>query len=78
MRLRAIRDASLSSKRSGRCAATNLHLRIALHYLVPFLLTSTFAKMAYNGYGNGYGDDQMDIDASGPKVTVREVRRESP
>jgi hypothetical protein len=34
--------------------------------------------MAYNGYSNGYGDDQMDIDASGPKVTVREVRLESP
>ena len=30
--------------------------------------------MAYNGYNNGYGDDQMDIDASGPKVTVREAR----
>lgn len=29
--------------------------------------------MAYNGYTNGY--DEMDIDASGPKVTVREVRR---
>jgi hypothetical protein len=32
--------------------------------------------MAFNGYTNGYGDDQMDIDASGPKVTVREVRLE--
>lgn len=28
--------------------------------------------MAYNGY-NGYGDDGMDIESSGPKVTVREV-----
>jgi hypothetical protein len=34
--------------------------------------------MAYDGYSNGYGDDQMDIDASGPKITVREVRPESP
>lgn len=29
--------------------------------------------MAYNGYG-GYGDDQMDIETSGPRVVVREVR----
>jgi hypothetical protein len=29
--------------------------------------------MAYNSY-NGYGDDQMDIETSGPKVVVREVR----
>lgn len=28
--------------------------------------------MAYNGY-NGYGDDAMDIESTGPKVTVREV-----
>lgn len=28
--------------------------------------------MAYNGYG-GY-DDPMDVESSGPKVTVREVR----
>jgi hypothetical protein len=29
--------------------------------------------MAYSGY-NGYGDDHMDIETSGPKVVVREVR----
>jgi hypothetical protein len=29
--------------------------------------------MAYNGY-NGYADDHMDIETSGPKVVVREVR----
>jgi hypothetical protein len=29
--------------------------------------------MAYNGF-NGYADDQMDIETSGPKVVVREVR----
>lgn len=28
--------------------------------------------MAYYG-ANGYGDDPMDTDSSGPKVTVREV-----
>lgn len=30
--------------------------------------------MAYNGYGAGYPDDAMDIETTGPKVTVREVR----
>jgi hypothetical protein len=29
--------------------------------------------MAYNGF-NGYADDHMDIETSGPKVVVREVR----
>jgi hypothetical protein len=34
--------------------------------------------MAYNGY-NGFHDDVMDgVETSGPKVTVREVRDESP
>jgi hypothetical protein len=42
---------------------------------VDFILignAQVVAKMAYNGFTNGY--DEMDIDASGPKVTVREVR----
>lgn len=45
---------------------------------VDFILTGNaqvVAKMAYNGFTNGY--DEMDIDASGPKVTVREVRLET-
>ena len=30
--------------------------------------------MAYNGYSGAYNEDGMDIEATGPKVTVREVR----
>jgi hypothetical protein len=33
--------------------------------------------MAFNGYGGGYNDDAMDIEVTGPKVTVREVRLSS-
>ena len=34
--------------------------------------SSIHLTMAYYG-ANGYGDDLMDTDSSGPKVTVREV-----
>jgi hypothetical protein len=33
--------------------------------------------MAFNSY-NGYADDNMDIETSGPKVVVREVSSPSP
>ena len=36
------------------------------------VLSSGLFEMAYYGQ-NGYGDDAMDIESSGPKVTVREV-----
>jgi len=39
---------------------------------VPFIAIAYASKMAYYGT-NGYGDDAMDTESSGPKVTVREV-----
>ena len=35
--------------------------------LAPFI-------MAFNSYTGAYNDDAMDIEVTGPKVTVREVK----
>ncbi|KAL9627237.1 MAG: hypothetical protein Q9164_007664 [Protoblastenia rupestris] len=32
--------------------------------------------MAFNGYSGAYNEDAMDIEATGPKVTVREATQD--
>lgn len=61
-----------ATPRNSMSALAN-DLIVEAHSFYLAVTTGRASKMAYYGT-NGYGDDGMDTESSGPKVTVREVR----